>query len=168
MAWHRTLVIAALMGGAIAAPVPRRAPPFAMNMADGTKIGLQTYRGRVVLLAFIKTACSHCQAVTATLEQLQRELGPRGFQVLEAAVEDEAKDHLADFAAKYEVTFPVGWSDGPDAYPVLRPDPKKLIMMPQWWAGDRKGIIRAEFSGEDALFEGDPHQKLATLIEKYL
>ncbi|WP_180539952.1 peroxiredoxin family protein, partial [Nevskia soli] len=71
---------------AIAAPVPRPAPVFAMNMTDGTKTRLQKYRGKVVLLAFIKTGCSHCQAVTGIFEALQTELGARGLQVLEAAV----------------------------------------------------------------------------------
>ena len=143
----------------VSAPLPRPAPAFAMNMADGTKTSLRTYRGKVVLLAFIKTTCSHCQAVTGTFEQLQTELGARGFQVIEAAVEDEAKDHLTDFETKFKLNFPVGWSDGPDAFPVLRPDPKKLVMMPQCVLVDRKGIIRAQFSGEDSLFEGDPHQE---------
>ena len=139
-----------------------------MNMVDGSKTSLQQYRGHVVLLAFIKTTCSHCQAVTVAFERLQTELGGRVFEVLEAAVEDDAKDHLTDFGAKFKVNFPVGWSDGPDAFPVLRPDPTKLVMMPQCVLIDRKGMIRAQFSGEDALFEGDPHQKLTALIEKYL
>ncbi len=153
---------------AIAAPVPRPAPVFAMNMTDGTKTRLQKYRGKVVLLAFIKTGCSHCQAVTGIFEALQTELGARGLQVLEAAVDDDAKEHVTDFAAKFKTNFPVGWSDGPDAFPVLRPDPTKLVMMPQCVLVDRRGIIRAQFSGEDSLFEGDAHQKLTALIEKYL
>jgi hypothetical protein len=41
-------------------------------------------------------------------------------------------------------------------------------MMPQCVLVDRRGIIRAQFSGEDSLFEGDAHQKLTALIEKYL
>lgn len=139
-----------------------------MNMADGGKTSLLQYRGKVVLLAFIKTTCSHCQAVSVAFEQLQTELGSRGFQVLEAAVEDDAKDHLTEFKTKFQLNFPVGWSDGPDAFPVLRPDPTKLVMMPQCVLIDRKGMIRVQFSGEDALFDGDPHQKLTALIEKYL
>lgn len=166
----RALFLAGLIGvGALfGAAVPRPAPDFSMRLPDGTSLSFRQYRGKVLLMAFIKTTCPHCQAATKTFEQLQNELGPRGFQVLEAAVEDDAKDHVAEFEKNFQTNFPVGVSDQENAFPVLRPDPKKLILMPQCVLLDRKGLIRAQFSGDDAIFEGDAHAKLRSLISRYL
>jgi peroxiredoxin len=151
-----------------AGPVPRLAPDFAMNMEDGSKVGLKQYRGKVILMAYVLTTCPHCQRATGSFKKLQTELGPKGFQVLEAAVEDEAKDHLAAFKARFQQNFPVGWSDRPNVAPVLQPDPKKLTLMPQVVVIDRKGRIQAQFGGDDKIFEGDEVANLRTLIQKYL
>ena len=159
------LLVSLILG---AAPIPRSAPDFAMVMQDGSKVALKQYRGKVVLMAFVLTTCPHCQKATGTFKQLQSELGPKGFQVLEAAVEDDAKDHLADFKTKFQQNYPVGWSDRPDVEPVLKPDPKKLTMMPQVVLIDRKGAIRAQFGGDDNIFEGNELANLRALIKKYL
>lgn len=151
-----------------AAPVPRPAPEFAMSMEDGSKVSLKQYRGKVVLMAYVLTTCPHCQKATGSFKQLQAELGPQGLQVLEAAVEDDAKDHLANFKARFQQNFPVGWSDRPNVAPVLQPDPKKLTMMPQVVLIDRKGRIQAQFGGDDKIFEGDEVANLRALIRKYL
>ena len=70
-----------------AATIPRKAPPFAIQMNDGKQVQLGTYKGKVVVLAFILTTCPHCQAVTRVLNKLQPEYAPRGLQVLESAID---------------------------------------------------------------------------------
>ena len=68
------LVLLALY--AQAATIPRKAPPFAIQMNDGKQVQLGTYKGKVVVLAFILTTCPHCQAVTRVLNKLQPEYAP--------------------------------------------------------------------------------------------
>ena len=163
----RLFSVVALALSLSAASVPRKAPAFSMSLADGSKVSLSQYRGKVVLMAYILTTCSHCQAVTGILSQLQTDLGPRGLQVLESAVEDDAQHHIADFTAHYKPSFPVGWSDRADVAPVLQPD-NKLHIMPQSVLIDRKGTIRSQFYGDDPLFDGDAAKNLTALIEQYL
>lgn len=150
-----------------AAHIPRRAPAFAMTLADGSKVSLSQYRGKVVLMAYILTACPHCQASTAVFKRLQTDLGPRGLQVLECAVEDDADKHIAEFQTRFKPNFPLGWSERPDVAPVLQPD-DKLHIMPQSVLIDRKGIIRVQFDGDGPMYEGDAARNLTALISPYL
>jgi hypothetical protein len=64
--------------------VPRPAPELEIVESSGRTTKLSSYRGDVVLLGFIVTSCSHCQAVSREFEKLQTEFGPRGFHVAEA------------------------------------------------------------------------------------
>lgn len=150
-----------------AARIPRRAPAFSMSQVDGAKVSLSQFRGKVILMAYILTTCSHCQAATGVFKQLQSELGPRGLQVLESAVEDDSQHHIAAFAQRFQPNFPLGWSNRADVEPVLQPD-DSLHIMPQSVVIDRQGVIRAQFYGDDKIFEGDVVQHMTALIDKYL
>jgi peroxiredoxin len=150
-----------------AGQIPRRAPAFSMSLADGSKVSLSQYRGKVVLMAYILTTCPHCQAATGVFKQLQTDLGPQGLQILESAVEDDSQKHIADFTAKFKPNFPLGWSERADVAPVLQPD-EKLHIMPQSVLIDRKGIIRVQFYGDDKVYEGDAVKNLTSLIDRYL
>lgn len=158
------LVFAMLLS---AAKIPRRAPDFSMSTDNGSKVSLRQYRGKVILMAYILTTCSHCQATTGVFKQLQKELGPRGLQILECAVEDDSQHHIADFQTRFEPNFPLGWSDRPNVEPVLQPD-QNLHIMPQSVLIDRTGMIRAQFYGDGKLFEGDVRKNLTSLISRYL
>ena len=75
--------------------VPRPAPEFLIQEPSGRTTKLSSYRGDVVLLAFIVTSCSHCQAASKEFEKLQAEFGRRGFHAAEAAF-DQAVAEVAD------------------------------------------------------------------------
>jgi len=49
----------------------RRAPSFALPDSTLKAFDLQDYRGRWLLLDFMKTDCPHCKALTQKLEQLK-------------------------------------------------------------------------------------------------
>lgn len=53
----RSKILAALMllGAAFAADIPRQAPELAVQLPDGTKALVSSYRGKVLCLAFILT-----------------------------------------------------------------------------------------------------------------
>src|SRR6266404_3840716 len=81
-----------------AAEIPRPAPDFAINFGPGAKpIRLSEYRGKTVVLAFILTYCSHCQAVVRGLIKDQQELAPKGLQIIASAIEDMAATAVPGF-----------------------------------------------------------------------
>src|SRR5947208_11157387 len=81
-----------------AAEIPRPAPDLTINVPKGKPIRLSDYRGKTVLLAFILTTCSHCQAVTRGLVKDHAEFHPKGLEILEVAIEDMAATAVPGFA----------------------------------------------------------------------
>src|ERR1017187_2389686 len=96
---------------ACAQQVPRPAGEFAIKMPNGQITLLSQYAGKVVVLAFISTTCSHCQHITQVLSSLQNEYGPRGVQFLAAAFNPDAAQLVPGFITQFRPTFPVGSAD---------------------------------------------------------
>jgi len=116
--------------------VPRPAPEFKI----GTAI-LSSWRGRVVLLAFISTKCSHCQAASVVFEQLSHEFSGT-LQVAEVAF-DEGADTAA-FTKRFALSFPVGVSNTDTAHDFLGIARRERLGTPQVVIIDRSGVIRAQ------------------------
>jgi len=104
--------VALLAGLSIAADqgALRKAPELAFNVPGHGQQLLSQYRGKVVALEFIFTTCPHCQAASKVMENFQREFGPRGFQAIDVAVNENADLKVEDFARDFQVNFPVGWT----------------------------------------------------------
>jgi peroxiredoxin len=152
-----------------AAQVPRKSPEFAINTTTGKQILLSEHRGKVVALMFILTGCPHCQECTKVLSRLQREYGPRGLQVLSAAIEDTAGRDVPAFIRQFQPSFPVGFAHRLSVGQYLQHSPSARMMMPQLVFIDRGGMIREQHSGDEPYFEDAVQEKnLRTTIEGLL
>src|SRR5438445_1859414 len=100
------LLLCLLAASAVAATVPRPAPEFVIR-GSGGEVLLSQYRGKVVLLAFIFTTCSHCQHTVGIMSEVQKEYAPRGFQALGSAFNDSAAQLLPAFLTQFHLNFPV-------------------------------------------------------------
>ncbi len=92
-------------------PPLRSAPELSFKLPGGEKKQISQYKGKVVALEFILTTCPHCQAAAKVMTTLQRELGPKGFQALDVAVNTTDEAVIKQFIASQQVGFPVGWID---------------------------------------------------------
>jgi peroxiredoxin len=122
-------------------PVPRPAPEFDIVAPTGQATRLSSYRGRVVLLAFISTQCVHCQRASVVFEQLAQEFGGR-LQVAEVAFNEGAD--AAGFQKRFGLTFPIGESSSDLARSFLGIAAGARLGTPQVVAIDRAGVIRAQ------------------------
>src|ERR1700749_1364937 len=101
-----------------AAPVPRPTKEFTIVLPSGKQQLLSSYRGKVVMMAFMFTTCPHCQALSKVITKLQGELGPRGFQAVGAVFNEEVNTPnaalnaqvTANFINQFQVGFPVGYA----------------------------------------------------------
>src|SRR5438105_1723705 len=64
------------------------APEFALESLDGATVHLSDFRGKAVLLNFWATWCQPCKIEMPWFEDLQKQYGPQGFQVVGIAVDD--------------------------------------------------------------------------------
>jgi thiol-disulfide isomerase/thioredoxin len=172
--WKRRAA-AVLLAAALLAPlapganIPRQSPEFAINTAPGGRpVLLSTSRGKVVVMLFILTYCAHCQKTIEALIPLQKEYQARGFQVFASAIEDMAMRAVPDFLKRYNPPFPVGYNDRNQVLDYLQLPVMNRLLMPQMAIIDRKGVIRAQFPGDNEIFNDDIKGKLVKQIEPLL
>lgn len=142
-----TLAAAAALGrpearadGALASLVGRAAPPIRARPLDSDEeLGLDRYRGRVVLLAFVATWCAACRRIAPELDALATRHRERGLEVLALSHEPRARirAHVAARPRRHPVLQCTGRTAvryGADALPTL-------VLV------DRQGVVRAAHQG---------------------
>jgi peroxiredoxin len=122
-------------------PVPRPAPELKIVDASGKATALSSYRGSVVLLAFVSTQCGHCQRASLVFERLAQEFAGR-LRVMEAAF-DEGAD-TKEFRQRFGLTFPVGTTTSDTTHAFLGIAAGTRVGTPQVVVIDRTGMIRAQ------------------------
>jgi hypothetical protein len=148
------LLATALILCASAAENARRAPEFQMLRPGAPPLSFSRYRGKILAVAFIDTACAHCQELTKTLSTIARAYAARGVQVLECAFNEQAAQTLPEFTEQFRPAFPVGYAYRAGVlsfleYSILDTRP---VYVPHMVFIDRRGIIRADYAGEDHFF----------------
>jgi peroxiredoxin len=137
-------------------PVPRQSPEFKVVEPSGKTTAVSSLKGKVVILQFLFTGCSHCQATAKWLSTMQAELGPKGLATYGVAFDpsvlnkDAAKNRAAVQAFGAFATFPVGISE---KAPVLNYLGISVMNtewgVPQMVVIDKKGMIRAQTPDTD-------------------
>jgi peroxiredoxin len=144
---------------AFTAPVPRKAPEVTIRLNSGEQLLLSSLRGKIVALEFLLTTCPHCQRCSGILQQMYGEFGPRGFQPVGAAINDNAQTLVPEFIYKLGLKYPVGVTPRDMAYEFLgynQNDPNAgPMLMPQLVFIDRKGIVQVQYAGDNEFFKNE-------------
>ena len=158
-----------LVTAAAAMDLPRMSPALTIALPGGKPLSIESYRGKAVVLAFILTSCPHCQHTTGILKQLQADYGRRGLQIVEAAIDQGAGMLVPGFVQQFEPNFPVGVASYDTAAAYLQHNPNLIMHVPAVVFLDHRGVIRAEYEGDDKFFIDDVQEKnLRDQIEKLL
>jgi peroxiredoxin len=168
-----TLATLALFAGFLgaaptpAAEIPRAAPDLPIPLPNGKQIKIGDYRGKVLCLAFILTTCPHCQKTTQLLEGIYKDLAPKGFEVLEAALNENPD--VPGFVANFKVPWPVGTAGVLSAIDFIQLPKDKRPLVPFVVFIDRKGMIRAQYTGVDeSFFDAQQEQHIRDEVDKLL
>lgn len=145
---------AALLCAASAfAATPRPVADMSIPVPSGRPINLKQYRGKVVLMVVMSMECDACIKSIDILNRLQKDFGPRGFQVVAAVGDQNAQYLLADFGRRYRPAFPVGYLN--QAQIIQLGDLGKSAQhayVPIFMFIDRKGTVRQQVSGNEPFF----------------
>src|ERR1700683_1291785 len=133
---------------ALSAPptaVPRKSPDFAIYEPSGKVTQLSSLRGKVVVIEFLFLRSKHCMDVIQTLNQLNRELGPRGLQPIAIAFNKGDTGTLVNRTEQYfKLTFPVGYTSAENVDAFFGRMGNERLNIPQIVVIDRTGMIRAQ------------------------
>jgi thiol-disulfide isomerase/thioredoxin len=152
----------------------------ALRWLDGKPRTNRSLRGRVVVIRNFTSGCPFCASTLPALEQLHRELGPRGVDVLgvyhpkppRPVSDDEARGHARALGASFPVAVDPDWALVKAWWQDLGGS--------QWtsvtWVLDRKGRLRwLHPGGEYHAGGGGAHaqcraddQKLRALLDTLL
>jgi peroxiredoxin len=165
--------LAATTLGVPSTPVPRKAPDLSFLEPSGKVISLSSFKGKVVALEFFFIRSMHCVRVAQTLNKLNDDLGPRGFQPLAVAFSAPGADAdgatVLDFVEAYRLAFPAGYTKKEEVDRFLARDKADVsVNIPQVVIIDRAGVIRAQSGdrpGDPRLEDGD---FLRTLLDGLL
>jgi thiol-disulfide isomerase/thioredoxin len=152
---------------AAAQQAPRPAPEFHFHMLQGPDTLLSSFRGKVAMVAFLNTGCTHCQHFAQELSQFQKEYGPKGVQVVAAVFDNGAKAGLQSFRDQFVRGFPVGYSDEKTVLAWLGQPVEEGYFVPIVVFVNRRGMIESQHLGDDNLFQ-DPDANIRHKLDLML
>ena len=152
--WVRPAVSGLMLAGSLAVSgraqmpeslVGRPAPGFSLESVQHTRVELEQYRGKVVLLNFWATWCGPCKVEMPRFMEWQKEYGARGLQVIGVSIDDSAAPARA-LVEKLHLNYPVVMGDAK-----LGERYGGVLGVPVTFLIDRAGSVRARFDGEEHL-----------------
>jgi thiol-disulfide isomerase/thioredoxin len=121
------------------------APEFVRSALDHSKVDLNAYRGKVVLLDFWATWCASCQIEMPSFVAWQKQYGPQGLQIIGISL-DEDPALARSLYSKLKLNYPVVMGDSKlgNLY-------GGVLGLPLTFLIDRRGQIQAMYLGEADL-----------------
>jgi thiol-disulfide isomerase/thioredoxin len=133
------------------------------------------FAGKVVVVDLFGTWCPNCNDQAPVLARWQRELGPRGLEIVGLAFEmtgDAERDRtfVGRYAEQHGIEFPLllaGTSDKAKAAAAL-PALTKIVSYPTTILVGRDGKVRKIYNGFAGPATGEHHTELVTAMEREL
>jgi len=145
----------------------RRAPGFCLPDLRGQFHDLADYRGKVLVLEFLKTDCPHCATFADdVLAQIQPKYGDKVAVLAVSNIKTDTSQNIINYVGGHKLTYPVALDEGQMMFSYTR-NPGS-ITLPQVYVIDAEGTIRAEYEYSAlarSIFEGTG---LFTEIERLL
>jgi len=162
------------------APAPKQpwqiehpAGEFVIHMTDGSQKLLSSYRGKVVVMAFMYSTCEHCQKTAGVLARINTEYANKGVQILGVIINSGGEKDIPMFLKITGANFPVGFSTSDQAIKFLH-GPTDGWFIPMLAFIDRNGVVRYENivtdtdDGTAGKFIQDQEVNIPKEIDKYL
>jgi thiol-disulfide isomerase/thioredoxin len=127
---------------------------------------LSSLKGKVVLVEFLLTYCSHCQKASLASETVYQELKSKGFEVIGAAI-NPGGDPVA-YARDLNLTFPVGTIQQDFAVAFLQFTLMHRLQMPEVAFVNRNFEVVSQYEGNDRFFQENEIPNIRAEAMKWL
>ena len=169
-------LITVLVASAFALPtvtVLRKSPEFTIAEGSGKTTQLSSFKGKVVVMEFLFVKSQHCMRVAMTLNKLNSELGPRGFQAVGIVFDppntaESGEQLLPVVVNSLKLTYPLGYASKNAVDSYLGRSGNEILNIPQVVVIDRAGMIRATSGGRGGNPALEDESSLRTLIDGLL
>lgn len=134
--------------------VNRPAPRFRLPDIKQQDHDSNDYRGKVIVMEFMRTDCPHCNAFTTVLKQVQQRYGGR-VVVLSLVNPPDTPANVAAFISQHQVGYPILLDSGRVAYAYIQ---KGEFDLPFLFLIDGNGTIREQYEfgpSTVSMFEGN-------------
>jgi peroxiredoxin len=129
----------------------RKCADVAIPLSDGKTIHISQFRGKVLMIELMLTDCPECLQTLQFMGRLQNELGPKGFQAIGLAL-DENPAAAKPFAERYRFPFPIGRADKDTAIKIADLNATAHPIVPYLIFVDWQGNVRFQYAGNDPVF----------------
>ena len=147
---------------------PRPASQVAIPLTGGKRITLQQYKGKVVLLVIFSTACADCIEALQMINKVQKDLGPKGFQAIGGAGDDNAQYQIAGLVQRYKLTFPIGYVNKDQMIALADIEKDRRPVAPIFLFIDKNSTVRFQYYGDHPFFktaDGSTRSIVAGLLQ---
>lgn len=142
------LALIVIVAGAGLLGQARRAPGFSLPDTTFTQYDLQDYRGRVVLIEFMRTDCPTCKSLTGTLADVNDAFGDK-VQVLYVVTPPDNQDTVGAYVKAQSMRGPVLFDCGQVAASYTGANARNpQVHLPQLFVVDPDGNIRFHASAD--------------------
>lgn len=141
--------------------VGRRAPDYtAVRLGTQDSVSLhEAGEGKVTLVNIWATWCIPCRAEMPAMEQLYKELGPRGLRIIAVSIDDGDPRDVASFVQELGLTFDILHDKTGDIQRVYQTTgvPESLLL-------DKNGVIVKKVIGEHRWSSTSNRSLVANLL----
>lgn len=85
----------------------KKATGFKLTALDGSKVSLDQFKGKAVLINFWATWCAPCKVEMPWFEEFNKKYSAQGLQIVGIVEDDAPKEAVQNIVQKTGVTYPI-------------------------------------------------------------
>src|SRR5260370_9946401 len=137
-----------LLSTFLGAEESRRAPGFSLPDVKLEQHDLQDYRGKVLVLEFMRTDCHRCEDLVKQLVEFKKGMGDK-VEILSVVNPPDNQTTVTRYIKEHDVTWPMVFDSGQVAASYARITPENpSLPLPQLFIIDQNGMIRSHSCGD--------------------
>lgn len=86
-----------------------KAPEITLQMIDGKKVDLASFKGKPVVVTFWATSCPGCIKEMPHLVKLYKELNPRGLEIIGVAMPYDRPDYIMEMVKRKQIPYKIAF-----------------------------------------------------------